>query len=88
MVIFEIDYLHRLSTPKIFGANTLSMLAESSLNISGYPCIERVVGTEDDIDAPVHALMNFATALKYDSEFTAMILLWSPRSKINNSFGS
>lgn len=75
MVVFEIDYLQRLPTPKIFGANPRGMLLEPALNICGDSCVESVIGTEDDIDAPVHALMNFATALKYDSEFTAMILL-------------
>lgn len=75
MVVFEIDYLQRLSTAKIFGANPRGMLLEPALNISGDTCVESVIGTEDDIDAPVHVVMNFATALKYDSEFTAMILL-------------
>lgn len=75
MVVFKKDYLQRLPTPKIFGANPRGMLLEPALNISGDTCIESVIGTEDDIDTPVHAVMNFATALKYDSEFTAMILL-------------
>ena len=75
MVIFEIDYLQRLPTSKIFGANPRGMLLEPALNICGDPCVESVIGTEDDIDVPAHEVMNLDTVLKYDSEFTAMILL-------------
>ncbi len=52
MATFAIHHLYRLTSPKILGSPPLGMLAEASFNVRGNSGIERVVGTEDDVDMP------------------------------------
>ena len=54
MIGFQVNQLFRLATAKIFCSPPGCMLVESSKDIDSDAGIERVVGTEDDIDGPVH----------------------------------
>ena len=54
MTGFYVNQLLRLATTKIFCFPPGSMLVESSEDIGSDAGIERVVGTEDDIDGPAH----------------------------------
>jgi hypothetical protein len=47
-----------LATAKIFCSPPGCMLVESSEDIDSDAGIERVVGTEDDIDGPAHGRIN------------------------------
>ena len=58
MTGFYINQLFRLSAAKIFGSPPGCMLVESSEDIDSDAGIERVVGTEDDIDGPAHGRIN------------------------------
>ena len=64
MVVFEIDYLQRLSAPEILSATPPSMLLEPPVNIRGYPGIERVVGAVYHVDLPVHIASPARRAVK------------------------
>ena len=54
MTGFQVNQLFRLATAKIFCSPPGCMLVESSEDIDSDAGIERVVGTEDDIDGPAH----------------------------------
>ena len=54
MTGFQVNQLFRLAAAKIFCSPPGCMLVESSEDIDSDAGIERVVGTEDDIDGPVH----------------------------------
>jgi len=49
-----VNQLFRLAAAKIFGSPPGCMLVESFGDIDCDTGVERVVGTEDDIDGPVH----------------------------------
>ena len=51
---FYVNQLFRLATAKIFCSPPGCMLVESSEYIDSDAGIERIVGTVDDIDGPVH----------------------------------
>ena len=53
-----INQLFRLSAAKIFGSPPGCMLVESSGDIDCDTGVERVVGTEDDIDGTVHVIIH------------------------------
>ena len=54
MTGFQVNQLFRLAAAKIFCSLPGCMLVESSEDINSDAGIERVVGTEDDIDGPIH----------------------------------
>ena len=54
MTGFYVNQLFRLATAKIFCSPPGCMLVESSGDIVSDTGVERVVGTEDDRDGPVH----------------------------------
>ena len=56
MTGFQVNQLFRLATAKIFCSPPV--LVESSNDIDSDAGIERVVGTEDDIDGPAHGRIN------------------------------
>ena len=58
MAGFQVNQLFRLAATKIFCSSTGCMLIESSGDIDSDTCVERVVGTEDDIDGPVHGSLH------------------------------
>ena len=54
MAGFQVNQLFRLATAKIFCSPPGCVLVETSEDIDSYAGIERIIGTEDDIDGPVH----------------------------------
>ena len=54
MTGFQVNQLFRLAAAKIFCSPPGCMLVKSSEDINSDAGIERVVGTEDDIDGPAH----------------------------------
>ena len=54
MTGFYVNQLFRLAAAKIFCSPPGSMLVVSSGDIDSDTSVERVVGTKDDIDGPVH----------------------------------
>jgi hypothetical protein len=54
MAGFYVDQLFRLAAAEIFCSLPGCMLVESLGDIDSYTGVKRVVGTEDDIDGPVH----------------------------------
>ena len=54
MTGLQVNQLFRLTAAKIFCSPPGCMLVESSEDIDSDAGIERVVGTEDDIDGPAH----------------------------------
>ena len=61
MTGFYVNQLFRLATAEIFCSPPGCMLVESSGDVDSDTGIERVVGTEDDIDEPVHRNLNLMT---------------------------
>ena len=58
MTGFQVNQLFRLAAAKIFCSLPGCMLLESSEDVDSDAGIERVVGTEDDIDGPAHGRIN------------------------------
>jgi|GEM_PF-2838179 len=54
MARFYVNQMFRLAAAKIFCSSTGGMLVEASGDIDSDTGVERVVGTEDDIDVPVY----------------------------------
>ncbi len=56
MAGLDINQLFGVSAAKIFGALFVAMLIKASGNIEGDAGIKRVIGTEDDVDLPIHGV--------------------------------